>query len=260
MAKAISELKSNLKFTDVVVEVVDARCPLASRNPVLLELAPHKPRIVVFTKSDLADPAKTQQWKKALALQKETVVQVNGKTGQGKLDLVKACEKHAKKGPVNVMVIGIPNVGKSTLINILVGKKTAKAENRPGVTRQLRWIDALKNIKLLDSPGLLWPKIASEEQGAMLAATGTISSDLIDPQELALWVMTHLVQHYPKALLARYPFLNLDHSPAELLQQLGQKRGLLIPGGEVNLEKTATQFLTDVRSGKCGGISYEVPD
>lgn len=272
MTKTRRQIEADLKLVDAVCEIVDARIPMSSRNPDIDAICGGKPRILVLNRMDLADPEATKAWAAFFRDKGMSVIATDCKSRRGISDFTpaarRACaeklERDAKRGmnrPLRVMVVGIPNVGKSTLINQISGRKGAKAENRPGVTRGKQWVTVDAGLQLLDTPGILWPKFEDPRVGMMLAYTGAVKENVIDLEELACFLMTLLHKHYPKALLDRYQVEALEDTPGwELLEQAGRKRGYLVSGGEVNLERMARVLLDEFRGGKLGKFTLEMPE
>lgn len=277
MAKAKRMMEDNIKLIDVVIELVDARIPLSSKNPDIDKLAQNKSRVILLNKHDMADPAYTNQWKKHFEDKGYFVALVNSRSGQGVKqvkDIVnKACEekiaRDRRRGilnrPVRAMVVGIPNVGKSTFINSFVGKASAKTGNKPGVTKGKQWIRISKNIELLDTPGLLWPKFEDRNVGLKLAIIGSINDTILDKREIALELILFISKYYKSLLLKRYDILiddeinNLKDS-AKILEAIAIKRSCLLKGGEPDLERAAILFIDDFRSTKLGNITLEIPE
>lgn len=272
MTKTRRQIEADLKLVDAVCEIVDARIPMSSRNPDIDAICGGKPRILVLNRMDLADPEATKKWAAFFREQGMSVIATDCKSRRGISDFTpaarRACaeklERDAKRGmnrPLRVMVVGIPNVGKSTLINQISGRKGAKAENRPGVTRGKQWVTVDAGLQLLDTPGILWPKFEDPRVGMMLAYTGAVKENVIDLEELACFLMTLLHKHYPKALLDRYQVEAPEDTPGwELLELAGRKRGYLVSGGEVNLERMARVLLDEFRGGKLGKFTLEMPE
>lgn len=276
MAKTRRKITEDLKLVDIVMELLDARIPKSSSNPVLREIIRNKPRVVVLNKSDLADPKQTGRWIAKYKEQGLRAIQVESKTGKGLPALYQAIREELKeqiagwerKGmtgrPIRVMVLGIPNVGKSSIINrMLIGGGAGKAEvrDKPGVTRQNRWFTIGKGFELLDTPGVLWPKFEDPIVGEHLAFTGAVRDEILDIEGLAGRLLESLVQLYPQALENRYK-LKIPEEPAaghELLEQIGRKRGMLISGGEIDTERAAITVLDEFRGGRLGTISLEWP-
>lgn len=272
MAKARREVTENLKFIDVVLELLDARIPMSSRNPMIDELVSHKPRLILLNKSDLADQAVTDRWIEYFSQENTLVLPINSQTGTGVNKIPQAVSELAKpitekmkaKGmkprAIRAMILGIPNVGKSTLINRLATKRIAQTGDRPGVTKQQQWIKVGKVMELLDTPGILWPKFESQTIGLRLAATGAIKDEIIDFQTVALFIINYLNERYPDRLLARYNLEQLSDDGVENFDVIGKKRGFLQSGGYVDYDKTAETIIRELRSGKLGRISFETPD
>ena len=272
MTKTRRQIEADLKLVDAVCEIVDARIPISSRNPDIDAICGGKPRILVLNRMDLADPNATQRWAAYFRKKGISVLATDCKSRKGITDFTPtaraACaEKLQRDGargmnrPLRVMVVGIPNVGKSTLINQISGRKGAKAENRPGVTRGKQWVTVDSGLQLLDTPGILWPKFDDLEVGMMLAYTGAVKEGVIDIEELACRLMELLHKYYPKVLLERYKVEAPEGTPGwELVELAGRKRGYLISGGEVNTERMSKMLLDEFRSGKLGKFTLEMPE
>lgn len=273
MAKTRRLIASNLSLVDAVVEIVDARSPLSSRNPDMDHMTKNKPRLVLLNKSDLADERTTQQWINYFRKNGSEALAVDCKSGKGLKAILPAIkntvlrelmEKRAKNGmtgaAIRLMIVGIPNVGKSSLINKLAGSKRAKVEDRPGVTRTKQWVKLDNNTELLDMPGVLWPKFEDQDIAVRLAFTGAISDDILDIETLAMKLLSYLAVNYPESLKERYKIdLSDDDTGLMLLEKVGKKRGMMISGGEINTERAAITVLDEFRSGKLGRITLEVP-
>lgn len=275
MTKTRRQIEADLKQVDAVCEIVDARIPVSSRNPDIDAICGNKPRVIVLNRMDLADPAATKQWSAYFKSKGMTVVCTDCKSRKGIADfgpaVRNACKEKIERDQargmnraVRLMVVGIPNVGKSTLINQISGRKGAKAENRPGVTRGKQWVTVDSTLQLLDTPGILWPKFEDPRVGLMLAATGAVKEDVIDLEELACRLMLLLWNHYPEAIKERYGVEGVDDScefPGyELLLQAGRKRGFLMRGNEINTERMAKVLVDEYRSGKLGRFTLEMPE
>lgn len=271
MTKTRRQIEADLKQVDAVCEIVDARIPVSSRNPDIDSICGNKPRIIVLNRMDLADPAATKKWSQYFRNKGMAVLTTDCKSKRGISDFTpaarQACaeklQRDAAKGmnrPLRVMVVGIPNVGKSTLINQISGRKGAKAENRPGVTRGKQWVTVDSGLQLLDTPGILWPKFEDPEVGIMLAFTGAVKEGVIDIEELACRLMELLNQYYPQTLLERYKVEASQGTPGyELLEMAGRKRGFLLARGEIHTERMAKVLLDEFRSGKLGKFTLEMP-
>ena len=272
MTKTRRMITAEIGSMDAVCEIVDARIPLSSRNPDLDELTAGKPRVVVLNRVDQADPNMTKRWAAWFRAQGCAVIEADAKSGAGVKqfagavrtllkDKIAAYEAKGQVGRVlRVMVLGIPNVGKSTFINKVSGRKAAKAEDRPGVTRGKQWVPVDKTLELLDTPGILWPKFEDVDVGIRLAFTGAIRDEVVDIEELAMKLMDYLGAHYPEALTERY---KITVEPGEdgwvLLNKAGRKRGFLISGGEVDTERMSRILLDEFRGGKLGRFTLETP-
>lgn len=277
MAKAKRMMEENIKLIDVIIELVDARIPLSSKNPDIDTLASNKSRVLLLNKYDMADPKYNELWKKYFEDKGYYTALINSKNGQGikqiKDIVYKACEakieRDRRRGimnrPVRAMVVGIPNVGKSTFINSFVGKASTKTGNKPGVTKGKQWIRLSNKIELLDTPGILWPKFEDPAAGMRLAFIGSINDDIIQTTELALELILFLSNHYPKAIANRYN-IEVIEKPKELkdcvsiLEQIALKRACVIKGGEPDLDRAAGLVIDDFRSVKLGNISLEFPE
>ena len=272
MTKTRRQIEADLKQVDAVCEILDARIPISSRNPDIDSICDNKPRIVVLNRMDLADPVATKAWVTYFKSKGMAALPTDCKTRKGIGDfqpavrsvLKEKIDRNAQRGmnrPLRVMIVGIPNVGKSTLINQISGRKGAKAENRPGVTRGKQWVTVESSLLLLDTPGILWPKFEDPEVGMMLAYTGAVKEGVIDIEELSCRLIQLLHQRYPQALKDRYGIDTEEDLPGyELLELAGRKRGYLISGGEVNTERMAKVLLDEYRSGKLGKFTLETPE
>lgn len=272
MTKTRRMIAAEIGNMDAVCEIVDARIPLSSRNPDLDELTAGKPRLVVLNRADQADAAATVRWAAYFRAQGCAVIEADAKSGAGVKqfagavrallrDKIAAYEAKGQVGRVlRVMVLGIPNVGKSTFINKVSGRKTAKAEDRPGVTRSKQWVPVDKTLELLDTPGILWPKFEDPAVGMRLAFTGAIRDEVVDVEELAMRLMDYLGKHYPEALTERYKIaVEPEDDGWALVEKAGRKRGFLISGGEVDTERMSHILLDEFRGGKLGRFTLELP-
>ena len=272
MTKTRRQIEADLKQVDAVCEIVDARIPVSSRNPDIDAICGDKPRIIILNRMDLADPAATKRWAEYFRQKGMAAVPTDCKSRKGIGDFQPAVrtvlkdkiERNAARGmnrPLRIMIVGIPNVGKSTLINQISGRKGAKAENRPGVNRGKQWVTVESSLLLLDTPGILWPKFEDPEVGLMLAYTGAVKEGVIDIEELACHLIRLLWERYPQALKDRYGIEAEADTPGyELLEKAGRKRGFLISGGEINTERMAKVLLDEYRSGKLGRFTLEEPE
>ena len=273
MTKAKRQMQEDIKLIDLVVELVDARIPLSSRNPDIDELGKNKYRLILMNKSDLADPRATDAWSRFFKDKGYYVVSLDARSKAGMKSItdiiMEACkekiERDRKRGiknrPVRAMVVGIPNVGKSTFINSYAGKACAKTGNKPGVTKGKQWIRLNKNVELLDTPGILWPKFEDPQVGMRLAYTGAVKDDVIDTETLAFHLMELLAKEYPDAIRERYKIeIPEEFDPWDLVEAAGRKRGFLISGGEVDTERMAKVLLDEYRSCKLGRFTLESPE
>lgn len=271
MSKAKRAMQEDLKLINVIIELVDARVPLSSKNPDIDPMANGKSRIILLNKCDLADAAVTAQWKKYYEEKGFFVALVNSKQGKGVKqvnDVIQsACkekiERDRRRGilnrPIRAMIVGIPNVGKSTFINSFAGKACTKTGNKPGVTKGKQWIRLNKNVELLDTPGILWPKFEDQTVGLRLAFIGSIKDELSNQYELCLLLMKYLQEHYPEAIPKAYQ-IEADDSEVVLLERVAKRRGCLKAGGEYDLDKAASYVIDDFRNGRLGAISLEQPE
>ena len=274
MAKTRRLIKSNLSLVDAVVEILDARTPLSSRNPEMDRLTAGKPRMAILNKSDLADEKITEKWLAYFRSQNITAISADCKSGKGVKNFIPAVknqllksllQKYEEKGikgkPLRLMIVGIPNVGKSSFINRMAGSKKAKAEDRPGVTRDKQWVKIGTGVEMLDMPGVLWPKFDDQNVACRLAFTGAIKDDILDIETLASRLLKFLSENYPEKLRERYKidFDDFDEGYI-LLEKTGRKRGMLVSGGEVNTERIAITVIDEFRAGKLGRITLELPE
>jgi ribosome biogenesis GTPase A len=271
MAKAKREVTEKLKLIDIVYELVDARIPFASRNPMIDEIVKNKPRIVLLNKADKAEPHVTAKWIEYFQSHNIPALSINSVNGSGLNKIVPASkellkekmEKMAAKGvrqrAIRALIIGIPNVGKSTLINKLAKKSIAKTGDRPGVTTSQQWIKVGKELELLDTPGILWPKFEDEQVGLKLAATGAIKDAIINLQDVAVFVLRYLEEKNPERLMERYQLDELPEDIVQLFDEIGKTRGCLMAGGMINYDKTTEIIIRDLRTDKFGPLSFEEP-
>ncbi len=270
MTKTKRMIASEIQHMDAVCEILDARIPLSSRNPDVDDLTAGKPRLIVLNRADQADPAQTRRWSQYFRAKGWAVLEANAKGGVGTEKFAAAVrellrdklEAYAAKGQVGrvvrVMVLGIPNVGKSTFINKVAKRKTAKAEDRPGVTRSKQWVPVDATLELLDTPGILWPKFDDPEVGKRLAFTGAVKDDVLDIEELACYLMDYLAAHYADVLTERYKIdVEETDTSYDLLEKAGRKRGFLMRGAQVDTERMARILLDEFRGGKLGRFTLE---
>lgn len=278
MAKTRRQMLANLKNIDIVCEVVDARIPMVSRNPDMDEIAGAKPRMIILNRIDLAAPDETRRWAAYFRAKGWVVLETDSQHGKGTEKFAAAArevladkiaqwnEKGQTGRAVRVMVVGIPNVGKSTFINRLIGRKSAKAADKPGVTRGAQWFRVGDGIDLLDTPGILWPKFDDERTGLLLASTGAVKDDILDVETLACKLFEILAVRAPEAIVSRYklalpaPGEEVDFLGYTLLEQAGRKRGFMMRGGEIDTGRMARVFLDEYRGGVLGRITLETPE
>lgn len=270
MAKARREVKENLNLVDFVIELVDARAPASSQNPMLQEEIQDKPKLVVMMKKDLADPDVTKEWIDHFDTQFSHAIAIDVNRPKDVQQIAEASreitheklEKQRAKGinPRNprAMIVGIPNVGKSSLINRLAHKKKAETGDKPGVTKKQQWIKVKNEFELLDTPGILWPKFEDEQTGFRLAAIGTIKDQILPQDEVAIYILNHLRDRYPEQMKERFGFADFE-DVVEAFDMIGKKRGALESGGVVDYEKVAEIIIQDLRSNRVGRISFERP-
>jgi ribosome biogenesis GTPase A len=278
MTKARRQIEEKLKLIDVVIELLDARIPLSSRNPMIDEILQGKPRLVLLNKADLADPGVTAAWVAYFKEANLDALPIDAISGNQVKEIVPRCkvlvkhkiEAQIRKGinprAIRALIVGIPNVGKSTLINRMAGKKIAATGDRPGVTKGQQWIKmGTTEMELLDTPGILWPKFEDQNVGMRLAATGAIKEELLQADEIAFFTIRYLAEHYKSFLMERY---SMESIPADLsdpnevvkiMESIGRKRGIMQSGGRVDLDKTSMVILRELRAGKMGRVSLEAP-
>ena len=270
MTKAKRMMQEDIKLIDLLIELVDARIPMSSRNPDIDKLGANKGRMVLLNKSDLADPRANQEWVEYFKSQGITVLEINSKTGSGMKAIQnavnEACkekkERDRKRGilnrPIRAMVVGIPNVGKSTFINSYAGKACTKTGNKPGVTKGKQWIRLNKNVELLDTPGILWPKFEDQMVGLRLALVGSIKDEILNIDELAVELIKYLLINYAGVLATRYEIEETEDA-TEVLMRIAKSRNCISKGNELDYSKAAVLLIDDFRSGKLGRLSLEMP-
>lgn len=266
MHKASKEIKETLPNIDLLIEILDARIPYSSQNPMLAELRGDKPTIRVLSKTDLADPELTRQWQTHLELEQGVkTLAVTTQHPEKIKQIIELCgkmlpEKTETNKVIRTMIMGIPNVGKSTIINVLAGRTIAKTGNEPAVTKMQQRINLKNNIVLSDTPGVLWPNVENRNSGYRLAVTGAIKDTAFQHDDIALFALDYLLKAYPELLQQRYQLTDLPGDAASALQAIGQKRGCLRAGRQIDLDKAAKLFLTELRAGTLGLISLETPE
>lgn len=271
MTKAKRQMQEDIKLIDLVIELVDARIPLSSRNPDIDELGKQKARLILMNKADLASEKQTEKWSEFFRAKGYFVVKLDARTKAGMKSIsdviMEACkekiERDRRRGiknrPVRAMVVGIPNVGKSTFINTYAGKACAKTGNKPGVTKGKQWIRLNKNVELLDTPGILWPKFEDQRVGLYLALIGSIKDEILNIDELSLELIQILKENYPGILEKRYEITE-EQTPAEILGQIAENRNCVKKGNELDYSKAAALVIDEFRSGRLGKITLEFPE
>ena len=265
MKKTRELIQENLKMVDLVIEVIDARIPVSSRNPIIDDLVKSKQRIIVLNKSDLSDEAANREWADEFRKDGSIVLQMNCMSGQGVNQLFKTLSRlqdeknkdQIRKKPLRMMIVGVPNVGKSSLINRMTGKKSAKTGDRPGVTKGKQWLALENGMQLLDTPGILWPKFEDPEVGLNLAFCGSIKDEILDMATLALELIKVLAADYPKLLMERYKLDGISEDGLENMEAIALKRGFILPGKRIDYERWAKTVLDEFRGGKIGHITLE---
>lgn len=270
MKKTRELIKDNLKLVDLVIEVLDARIPISSRNPIIDELVGSKPRVIALNKTDIASDKETKRWREYFANEGSTPVAINAQSGSGVSNLLKLLERmenqlsegKMRQKPLRMMIVGVPNVGKSSLINRLTGRKSAQIGNKPGVTKGKQWLRLKNGMELLDTPGILWPKFEDNRVGIYLAFCGSIKDEILDLPTLALELIKVLRRDYPNLLLARYKLDDscLEYEDIELLDEICRRRGYILPGKRIDYDRAGKAILDDFRSGKIGRITLEMAD
>ncbi|WP_316568501.1 ribosome biogenesis GTPase YlqF [Neobacillus sp. YIM B06451] len=272
MAKARREVTEKLKLVDIIFELIDARIPYSSRNPMIDEIIQHKPRLVLLNKADMADKEATKAWIRYFAEKGIKALAINAQAGEGMKEITAASHeilkekfdrlraKGVKPRAIRAMIVGIPNAGKSTLINRLAKRNIAKTGNTPGVTKAQQWIKVGKELELLDTPGILWPKFEDQEVGKKLALTGAIKDTLLNLQELALYGLRFLDKKYHSRLTERYHLDDVPEDPVELFEHIGKLRGALGSGGTIDYDKVAELVVREIRMEKFGPLTFEWPE
>ncbi|MBD8519978.1 ribosome biogenesis GTPase YlqF [Lysinibacillus fusiformis] len=272
MAKARREVTEKLKLVDIIFELIDARLPLSSRNPMIDEVINQKPRLLILNKADMADEQETRKWVDYFAQRGHKAVAINSLEGKGLQQVTKAAQeilkekfdrmkaKGMKPRAIRAMIVGIPNVGKSTLINRLAKKNIAKTGNTPGVTKAQQWIKVGKELELLDTPGILWPKFEDQEVGFKLALTGAIKDTITNMEDLAVYGLRFLSVHYPKRMEERYGFELVHEDLVETFDHIGKLRRVFGTGGEIDYDQVAQLIVRDIRSLQLGKLTFDFVD
>jgi len=272
MAKARRQVQENLKLVDIVFELIDARLPISSRNPMIDEVINQKPRLLILNKSDMADESQTRKWVQYFAEKGDTAVAINSFEGKGLQSVTKAAKeilapkwermksRGMKPRAIRAMIVGIPNVGKSTLINRLAKKNIAKTGNMPGVTKAQQWIKFEKDLELLDTPGILWPKFEDQEIGLKLAITGAIKDAITNMEDIAVYGLKFLSIHYPDRMNERYGITSVSEDLVETFDHIGKLRRVYGQGGEIEYDKVAELIVRDIREQHLGKLSFDFVD
>lgn len=272
MAKARRQVTEKLKLVDIIFELVDARIPYSSRNPMIDEIIQHKPRLVLLNKADMADKEVTKQWIKYFQDNEVKALAINSQAGLGMKEINQASQeilqekfdrmraKGVRPRAIRAMIVGIPNAGKSTLINRLAKKNIARTGNTPGVTKAQQWIKVGKELELLDTPGILWPKFEDQEVGMKLALTGAIKDTILNLQDVAIYALRFLEKRYPDRMKERYQLEVIPEDVVELFNQIGKLRGCLMGGGEIDYDKVTELIIREFRTERLGPITLEHPE
>lgn len=265
MKKTKELIIENLKMVDLVIEVIDARIPVSSRNPIIDEIVKEKKRIIVLNKSDLSDKKENEKWAAYFEKQGNLTLAMNCMSGSGVNQLYKMLNKEQeiknsqsnRIKPLRLMIVGVPNVGKSSLINRMTGKKSAKTGDKPGVTRGKQWLSLKNNMQLLDTPGILWPKFEDPKAGENLAFCGSIKDEILDIATLAMDLIGVLSEEYPQELMSRYKLEEIGEQPLDTMEEIARKRGFILPGKRIDYERCAKTVLDEFRGGVIGNITLE---
>lgn len=270
MKKTRELIRDNLKLVDLVIEVLDARIPISSRNPIIDEIVGNKPRVIALNKTDIASDKETKRWLDYFVREGSTPVAINAQSGSGVSNLLKILERIEKElsegkmrqKPLRMMIVGVPNVGKSSLINRLTGRKAAQIGNKPGVTKGKQWLRLKNGMELLDTPGILWPKFEDNRVGIYLAFCGSIKDEILDLPTLALELIKVLMRDYQELLLARYKLDEdcLEYEDIELLDEICRRRGYILPGKRIDYDRAGKAILDEFRNGKIGRITLEMAE
>lgn len=270
MKKTRELIRDNLKLVDLVIEVLDARIPISSRNPIIDEIVGNKPRVIALNKTDIASNKETKRWLEYFVREGSTPVAINAQSGSGVSNLLKILERIEKElsegkmrqKPLRMMIVGVPNVGKSSLINRLTGRKAAQIGNKPGVTKGKQWLRLKNGMELLDTPGILWPKFEDNRVGIYLAFCGSIKDEILDLPTLTLELIKVLRRDYPELLLARYKLDEdcLEYEDIELLDEICRRRGYILPGKRIDYDRAGKAILDEFRNGKIGRITLEMAE
>ncbi|WP_071132218.1 ribosome biogenesis GTPase YlqF [Alterileibacterium massiliense] len=265
MKKTREMIQSNLKLVDIIIEILDARIPNSSKNPIINEITANKKRIILLNKADLADKRETYEWIRLFEKEGYKAIEIDALTGRGIDKLYKILnefqaerdEKKRNSRPLRIMILGVPNVGKSSLINRLSGRKSTKTGNKPGITKGKQWITLENGMQLLDTPGILWPKFEEPEVGLNLAFAGSIKDEILEIQDIGLELIGFLADNYPEEFMNRYKLSGLSDDKLANMEALALKRGFILPGKRIDYERTARTVIDEFRAGKIGKITLE---
>lgn len=264
MKKTRELIQNSIKMVDVVIEVIDARIPVSSRNPIINQLVEGKPRVIILNKKDLSDPNQNKKWIEKFTDEGNNAIELNSMSGEGINKLYSLLEKlHGEviktklNRPLRMMIVGVPNAGKSSLINRMTGRKSTQTGDRPGVTKGKQWLTISGGMQLLDTPGILWPKFEDPKAGLNLAYCGSIKEEILDVSDLALSFIETMQERYPELLTKRYKLEKLGETPLETMEEIAEKRGFILPGKRIDYERCARTVMDEFRSGKIGKITLE---
>ncbi len=264
MKKTRELIQNSIKMVDVVIEVIDARIPVSSRNPIINQLVEGKPKVIVLNKKDLSDPSQNKKWIEKFAGEGNNAIELNSMSGEGVNKLYSLLEKlHGEviktklNRPLRLMIVGVPNAGKSSLINRMTGRKSTQTGDRPGVTKGKQWLTISGGMQLLDTPGILWPKFEDPKVGLNLAYCGSIKEEILDVSDLALSFIETMQERYPELLTKRYKLEKLGETSLETMEEIAEKRGFILPGKRIDYERCARTVMDEFRSGKIGKITLE---
>lgn len=264
MKKTRELIQNSIKMVDVVIEVIDARIPVSSRNPIINQLVEGKPRVIILNKKDLSDPNQNKKWIEKFTDEGNNAIELNSMSGEGINKLYSLLEKlHGEviktklNRPLRMMIVGVPNAGKSSLINRMTGRKSTQTGDRPGVTKGKQWLTISGGMQLLDTPGILWPKFEDPKVGFNLAYCGSIKEEILDVSDLALSFIETMQERYPELLTKRYKLEKLGETPLETMEEIAEKRGFILPGKRIDYERCARTVMDEFRSGKIGKITLE---
>lgn len=264
MKKTRELIQNSIKMVDVVIEVIDARIPVSSRNPIINQLVEGKPRVIILNKKDLSDPNQNKKWIEKFTDEGNNAIELNSMSGEGINKLYSLLEKlHGEviktklNRPLRMMIVGVPNAGKSSLINRMTGRKSTQTGDRPGVTKGKQWLTISGGMQLLDTPGILWPKFEDPKAGLNLAYCGSIKEEILDVSDLALSFIETMQERYPELLTKRYKLEKLGETSLETMEEIAGKRGFILPGKRIDYERCARTVMDEFRSGKIGKITLE---